>query len=263
MDDPTERLLAGPVLAPGIVDLIELCGEKFDPVFWPSSRPLVGSAWFGHVPFAYWLVTAARPACIVELGTHEGASYAAFCEAVLRGGLDARCFAVDTWTGDPHSGFYGENVFQDFKAFHDSRYAGFSTILRATFDAAAAQFESGSVDLLHIDGLHTYEAVSHDFETWRPRLSARGVVLFHDTAVQGGDFGVHRLWAELRQRFPSFAFEHSCGLGVLAVGDAAPPPVAGLCRLAEPDAARVRTRFARLGQTHELRHVLSRHGILV
>jgi hypothetical protein len=136
-------------------------------------------------------------------------------------------------------------------------------MVRATFAVAAEQFAAGSIDLLHIDGLHTYEAVKGDYETWRPKMSRQCVVLFHDIAVQGGDFGVHRLWAELRQAFPSFTFDHSFGLGVLAVGDGVHPSVAALCRLAEPEAARVRARFVRLGEPHMLRHVLSRHRILV
>src|SRR5438045_2700612 len=45
---------------------------------------LAASAWLEHVPFAYWLVKALRPRCFVELGTHWGVSYAAFCQAVER-----------------------------------------------------------------------------------------------------------------------------------------------------------------------------------
>lgn len=263
MDDVTAWPPAGAETAPGLAALMALCAEGCDPLFWPSARPRLASAWYGHVPFGHWLVSATRPGSIVELGTHSGVSYAAFCEAVVRSGLATRCFAVDTWTGDPLMGFYGEAVFEDFRRFHDNMYAAFSTIVRGTFDAAAERFVPGSIDLLHIDGLHTYEAVRHDFETWRPKLSRQGVVLFHDIAVQGGGFGVHRLWAELRAAFASFTFEHSFGLGVLAVGEAVHPAVAALCRLAEPDAARVRARFARLGEPHELRHVLTRHGIAV
>ena len=52
-------------------ELLRLCDAKLDPLFWPSSRPFALSAWYGHVPFAHWLVASARPAAIVELGTHE------------------------------------------------------------------------------------------------------------------------------------------------------------------------------------------------
>lgn len=256
MNDVTELEPGHQAKAAELDDLLHLCDSKLDPLFWPSSRPFALSAWYGHVPFAYWLVTSAGPATIVELGTHGGASYSAFCEAVLRSGLATRCFAVDTWEGDEHAGRYGEDVFNDLKQFHDGRYGHFSTLLRTSFDAAAVQFSAGSIDLLHIDGLHTYEAAKHDFETWLPRMSGRGIVLFHDVEVHKVGFGVDRLWQELQQSYPAFSFTHCFGLGVLAVGAQVPPAVASLCGLGEADAQKVRARFERIGEAHELRAAL-------
>jgi hypothetical protein len=226
---------------------------EFDSFFWPSSRASVLSAWYGHVPFAHWLVSSTRPRTIVELGTHNGVSYAAFCEAVVRSGLAARCYAVDTWEGDEHAGRYGEEVYQDFRYFHDSKYGGFSTLLRARFDDAAPSFPDGIIDLLHIDGMHAYEAVKHDFETWLPKMSDRGTILFHDVAEKERGFGVWKLWDELRHRYPSFTFSHCNGLGVLAVGESVPPAVASLCALNEREAAVVRGRFERLAEPEAVR----------
>ncbi|MBB5753413.1 hypothetical protein [Prosthecomicrobium pneumaticum] len=46
------------------------------------------SAWWGHVPFAHWFVALLKPRSIVELGTHTGVSFTAFCEAVQRSTRD-------------------------------------------------------------------------------------------------------------------------------------------------------------------------------
>ena len=111
-------------------------------------------------------------------------------------------------------------------AFHDCRYSSFSQMLRSTFDQALEHFEDGSIDLLHIDGLHTYEAMRHDFESWRPKLSSRAVVLFHDTNVRERDFGGFKLWAELAEIYPNnFQSLHCVGLGVLGVGADLPAPL--------------------------------------
>ena len=59
-----------------------LCDADLDPLFWDNLRAGQPSAWHGHVPFAHWLVAATRPRSIVELGTHAGVSYSAFCQAV-------------------------------------------------------------------------------------------------------------------------------------------------------------------------------------
>src|SRR4051794_2910468 len=107
---------------------------SLDPLFWRAERLGAPSAWWQHVPFAHWIVHAAAPRVLVELGTHAGVSYAAFCHAVARERLDTRCHAVDTWCGDPHAGEYGEEVYDDVRRFHDERYGAFSTLLRCTFD---------------------------------------------------------------------------------------------------------------------------------
>jgi hypothetical protein len=120
--------------------------------------------------------------------------------------------------------------------------------LRKTFDDALADVPDGSTDLLHIDGLHTYDAVRHDFESWLPKLSDRAIVLFHDTAERKDDFGVWKLWGELEARYPSFAFTHWHGLGVLQVGRAAEGKVLDLFALeGEGEKTIVRDRFEALG----------------
>ena len=233
--------------APGLPD--PFGDPATDPVFWRPTRLDVPSAWHAHVPFAFWLVSQTAPRLLVELGAHHGVSYAAFCEAVRRGGMPTRCFAVDTWQGDKHAGFYGEAVFAGLRSFHDPLYGDFSTLLRLDFAAAATRFADGSIDLLHIDGAHDYDSVRQDFETWLPKLSERAVVLFHDTNVRSQDFGVWRLFAELRERYPAFEFLHASGLGVLAVGPEVPEGVAALCRLADASVLRrVRERFAATGE---------------
>ena len=130
-------------------------------------------------------------------------------------------------------------------------------LLRKTFNAAVADFADASIDVLHVDGLHTYEAVTEDFATWRPKLSPRAVVLFHDTNEPKGDFGVWRLWAELRSSFPGFEFLHSHGLGVLQYGPGAAPAVAALCTLEAPrQIEETRRRFQFLGEQVMLRSQL-------
>jgi O-antigen biosynthesis protein len=181
------------------------------------------SAWIYHIPMAPILIKLLRPRSLVELGTFAGDSYMSFCQAVGALGTDTRCLAVDTWQGDAHSSTYGPEVLAALRAAHDPLYSSFSALIPATFDQARTRFADASIDLLHIDGYHTYDAVHHDFTTWQPKLTDRGVVLFHDTAIREGDFGVFRLWEELSADYPAFEVPYGCGLGILAAGQNVPP----------------------------------------
>ncbi|WP_163853295.1 class I SAM-dependent methyltransferase [Paenibacillus elgii] len=177
---------------------------------------MTNGAWSGHRRFAYDLVRFAKPRLIAELGTLYGTSFFSFCQAVKDGNLPARCFAVDTWQGDMHTGYYGgDPIYEAVQSVTLREFPGIGYLVRSHFDQALAGFPDGSVDLLHIDGYHTYDAVLHDYTTWYPKLAENGIVLFHDIVVRLGDFGVYRLWEKLSGGHPSLQFPHSNGLGVL------------------------------------------------
>ena len=215
--------------------------------WWPEY--LESSGWIDHAPFAYWLMEILRPQCFVELGTHNGYSYFAFCQAVRALGLNTACYAVDHWKGDEHAGFYGEEVFQRVQAYNQQYYPAFSRLVRGTFDEALAHFPDGSIDLLHIDGQHFYDDVKHDFESWQPKLSQCAIVVLHDINVRENQFGVFKLWSELRSKYPYFEFLHGHGLGVLGYGSKLPGRVKDFFDTTKNPrvASDVRQSYSRLG----------------
>ncbi len=176
------------------------------------------SAWIGHLSFANWITREVKPRIFVELGTHAGTSYFAFCQSVMNSKLSTKCFAVDSWAGDEHAGFYSEEVYSRVKT-ENEQYKGFSTLVRKSFDDAIEVFQDNSIDILHIDGLHTYDAVKHDFYSWLPKLSPDAYVIFHDTNVHERDFGVHKFWNEIENSYNSIEFFHAHGLGIIQLGD--------------------------------------------
>lgn len=203
------------------------------------------SAWIEHAPFAFWLTDALRPKRFVELGSHYGYSYFAFCQAIERLGISTAAYAVDTWQGDEHAGFYDNSVYEAVLATNQ-RYAGFSRLNRATFAEAVEYFSDESIDLIHIDGRHFYDDVKQDYESWLPKLTKDAIVLFHDTNVRERDFGVWKFFEELSAKHPAFQFNHGNGLGVLALG-AIPEKLAALFVADGSEVDQIRSVYSSLG----------------
>jgi len=162
--------------------------------------------------FIYDLVCDLKPKVIVELGVYTGCSYFSYVQAIKDGKLKTKLTGIDTWKGDRHTNMYSGEIFKTFSAI--KKKMGRGLIMRMKFDDAVDKFKNGSIDILMIDGFHTYEAVKHDFKMWLPKLAKNGLILMHDTNVEKGDFGVKKFFGEIE--CPKFNRDNEHGLGVIA-----------------------------------------------
>ena len=171
-------------------------------------------AWVGHLHFDNYIIQKVKPKIFVELGVYTGNSYLAFCQSIEQFKLETQAFGIDSWAGDIHMGPQDPRIFRDISE-RNGKYSRFSRLIKKNFDDAISDFSDRSIDLLHIDGTHTYAAVKNDFKSWLPKLSDNATVLFHDTNVVKSDFGVKQFWNEVKSKYSNMEFKHSNGLGVL------------------------------------------------
>jgi len=184
------------------------------------------SPWGGHRNFAYDYIANVKPDVVVELGTHYGSSFFAFLQAVEDGlSPNTQIYGIDAWGVVPGNKWteteYKTDVYDVFlktlATYNSKAYP-----LRMFFDEALNKFEDKSIDLLHIDGTHTYEAVKHDYESWLPKLKDDGVVLFHDISKTSylHENSSPQFWDELKtNENHTLEFDHCYGLGILCKND--------------------------------------------
>lgn len=165
------------------------------------------TAWDGHKAFAMWLVQEMQPKVTVELGVDYG--FSMFTLGIHNPGT---VYGVDLFQGDEHAGTRDANE-QYASVLKFKEDYGFSNVevIKGDFNDVAKDWNE-KIDILHIDGLHTYEAVKNDFLTWAPKLADNGIILMHDVTAWPGvtkfffnDIAVPRLF-----------FEHSAGLGIVS-----------------------------------------------
>lgn len=169
------------------------------------------TAWYGHFEKAVTICNILKPATIVDLGVDFG--YSTFAFAFLNTG---KVYGIDSFEGDSHAGHkntydYVLNLYEVLKK--DFKIQNVN-IIKGYFDDVASTWDK-PVDLLHIDGLHTYDAVKNDFNTWKKFFHPATVVLFHDTISFKKDVG--RFFNELEGY--KYNFEDWNGLGVWTMNE--------------------------------------------
>lgn len=172
------------------------------------------SAWFGLGSIAFEIVRHFKPKVIVELGTHMGFSALVMALALKKNGINGKVYAVDTWEGDEHAGFYSNLVYETLKRrIHETCLENHLELVKDTFANARSNFDK--VDILHIDGLHTYKAAQNDFLTYKEKLSLGSLVMFHDVNTHFKE--MRKLWTALQWRYETCLIPYSHGLGLLRV----------------------------------------------
>jgi predicted O-methyltransferase YrrM len=189
--------------------------SKLQQLFELEERAPARSAWVGLGTIAYEIVKHFKPKKIVELGSFGGFSTCAMGLALRDLGQGGLIYAVDTWSGDDHTGPFGEQVYRSFLE-RRSELGLASNIfpLRMTFEEASEKI-APPIDMLHVDGWHTFAAVFRDFKTFRRHLAPGAIVLFHDVYTYFP--GMRLFWAVTARRFPSYLIPYSHGLGIIQI----------------------------------------------
>jgi predicted O-methyltransferase YrrM len=137
---------------------------------------------------------AAGARSIVEIGVAEGGSAYDMREVMDPAG----CITLI----EPFPRVAGLNISR-FTAYRlvESVDRGRVTWIRALSHEAVDRW-SGEIDVLLIDGDHSYEATKRDFEDWSAHMAQTGTILFHDALLDAPwmdeGFGSARFVAELR-----------------------------------------------------------------
>ena len=124
------------------------------------------SAWEENRAFANWLVQKKNPFCTVELGVDYGYSLFALSE-----NNPGHVFGIDLFEGDAHAGPRDwSSQYKSVVDFINENRLHRTHVIRGSFEELAHNWIAG-VDILHIDGLHTYEAVAKDWSDWSSKLN--------------------------------------------------------------------------------------------
>lgn len=153
------------------------------------------------------LVAELRPRRVLEIGTDQGGTLFLLSRAAAP---DARLISVDLPTGPAA---WRDHLYRSFGApaqtIHIVRMDSHSY---QTLQHICQLLAGGPVDVLLIDGDHSFTGVTADYELYAPLVREGGLIAFHDIQpdhrtlfgpefFKGNDAGdVHRLWKEIKHR---------------------------------------------------------------
>jgi cephalosporin hydroxylase len=145
-----------------------------------------------------------KPRFILEIGTARGGTFFLFSRAATRNAL---LVSLDLPAGRWGGGYSNWKTWIFRRLLLPGQSAYFirsdshAPISRERVEEA---LHGSPLDVLYIDGDHSYEGVKADFNMYSSLVRPGGLIIFHDISLHEAkhDCHVDELWAELKVRFP-------------------------------------------------------------
>ena len=173
------------------------------------------------------VVAARSPRCVVEIGTAYGGTFFGLGWGASD---DAVLVSVDLRHGEFGGGYppWRGRLYSSFRRASQRVFLIEGDSHEATTLAAVEAAVAGrTIDLLFIDGDHTYDGVRADFETYSGLVTPGGMIGFHDivpekseqfSAVRVATGGVPQFWRETRAGYAYDEFVEDWQQGAFGIG---------------------------------------------
>ena len=123
----------------------------------------------------------------VELGCYKGKSTSFIGVEIHKRKRDINFFAIDSFQGATNStdaneikAYEGISEIEESYTYNVSLIGNKIKTIVSLTDEAAQYFEDSSVDVVFVDGGHSYEVVKADILAWLPKVKKGGIISGHD-----------------------------------------------------------------------------------
>lgn len=113
---------------------------------------------------------------------------------------DIFCHDVQKLFGSPDAQKAMDRLFNVVSS-NIKKYQGRASLLREKSWLAAKQFQDGALDLVYIDGDHTYEGVAKDLAAWYPKVRKGGIICGDDIGWPGVKKAVDEFFIKLNKEY--------------------------------------------------------------
>jgi len=138
---------------------------------------------------------------VVEIGTSNGGVFYGLCQ-LAKG--NATVVSIDL-PGGPFGGVYVTDGNKHFKTYgkpgQQLEFLRFDSHKASTLKKLGKVLDGKQIDLLFIDGDHSYEGVKQDYEMYSPLVRKGGVIVFHDICEHKMEprCKVDKFWKEVKK----------------------------------------------------------------
>lgn len=155
---------------------------------------------------------------IVEIGTQKGGTLYLWCKIA---GQNATIISIDL----PHGPFGGGYKLRDLKRFRKYKrgrqklyFLRKDSHKQTTKEGVIKILKGRKIDLLMVDGDHSYKGVKKDWQLYSPLVKQNGLIVFHDILYHPKfrECQVDNLWKEVKKNFKYIEFtdrKHDRGWG--------------------------------------------------